>query len=130
MKNSKVTFPLSRKIAVMVIAIAIILSTVLIAAFTEHYRQEMIEDFERMAMDVAAIAATQLNPDKFQTYLDTGVKDEEFEKAFEQLSKFRESARSPAAPARSRRRSGICCRSRRFWRSRRRSREAAAARRV
>ena len=92
MKNSKVTFPLSRKIAVMVIAIAIILSTVLIAAFTEHYRQEMIEDFERMAMDVAAIAATQLNPDKFQTYLDTGVKDEEYEKAFEQLSKFRESA--------------------------------------
>jgi sigma-B regulation protein RsbU (phosphoserine phosphatase) len=92
MKNSKVTFPLSRKIAVMVIAIAIILSTVLIAAFTEHYRQEMIDDFERMAMDVAAIAATQLNPDKFQTYLDTGVKDEEYEKAFEQLSKFRESA--------------------------------------
>ena len=34
MKDSKVTFPLSRKIAVMVIAIAIILSTVLIAAFT------------------------------------------------------------------------------------------------
>ena len=92
MKNSKVTFPLSRKIAVMVIAIAIILSTVLIAAFTEHYRQEMIDDFERMAMDVAAIAATQLNPDKFQTYLDTGVKDEEYKNAFEQLSKFRESA--------------------------------------
>ena len=92
MKNSKVTFPLSRKIAVMVIAIAIILSTVLIAAFTEHYRQEMIEDFERMAMDVAAIAATQLNPDKFQTYLDTGVKDEEHKNASEQPSKFRESA--------------------------------------
>ena len=92
MKNSKVTFPLSRKIAVMVIAIAIILSTVLIAAFTEHYRQEMIDDFERMAMDVGAIAATQLNPDKCQTYLDTGVKDEEYEYAFEQLSKFRESA--------------------------------------
>ena len=92
MNDTKVKFPLSRKMAVMVIAIAVILSTVLIAVSTAHYKREMIDDFERMGMDVAAIAASQLDPDRFQKYLDTGVKDKEYLQDFNLLCDIRESA--------------------------------------
>ena len=92
MNDTKVKFPLSRKMAVMVIAIAVILSTVLIAVSTAHYKKEMIDDFERMGMDVAAIAASQLDPDRFQKYLDTGVKDKEYLQDFNLLCDIRESA--------------------------------------
>ena len=90
LERRKVQFPLSRKMAILVLAVAATLSTVLISLTYFHYRQEMYEHYEKFAMNVAGIAASQLNPDKIQTYLDTGVKDEEYEKAFKILCDIRE----------------------------------------
>ena len=82
MEHEKIRFPLSRKIALMVIAIGLSVSAVLITMSYVHYRSEMINHYETFARNIAAVAASQLNPDRIQHYLDTGEKDEEYEASF------------------------------------------------
>ena len=81
---------LSRKLALMVIIFALLLFTSLIALSIAHYYREMYEKHEEYAVNIAGIAASQLDPDKIQTYLDSGVKDEEYDRAYETLCKIRE----------------------------------------
>lgn len=90
MEHEKIRFPLSRKIALMVIAIGLSVSAVLITMSYVHYRSEMINHYETFARNIAAVAASQLNPDRIQHYLDTGEKDEEYEASFKVLCDIRE----------------------------------------
>ena len=85
MEQKKARFPLSRKLALMVAAIALILSAVLIFSSYTHYRAEMYEHYEEFAMNIGAVAASQLDPDRIQYYLDTGEKDEAYETAYKTL---------------------------------------------
>ena len=85
MEKKKIKFPLSRKIALMVIAFVFALNTVVIIISYNHYKREMYENYEKFAMNIGAVAAAQLNPDKFQTYLETGETDEEYRQAFDIL---------------------------------------------
>ena len=85
MEQKKTTFPLSRKLALMVAAIALSLSVVLIVLSYQHYKSEMYAHYEEFAMNIGAVAASQLDPDRIQYYLDTGEKDEAYETAFETL---------------------------------------------
>ena len=86
----KMTFSLRKKTAVMVMGIALLLSTILIALSYYHYRSEMYEHYEEFAMNIAAVAASQLDPDRIDGWLETGEKDEAYEKSFETLCKIRE----------------------------------------
>ncbi len=90
MKKRKTGMTLSRKLALMVIIFALLLFTSLIALSIAHYYREMYEKHEEYAVNIAGIAASQLDPDKIQTYLDSGVKDEEYDRAYETLCKIRE----------------------------------------
>ncbi len=89
-KREKKLFPLSRKVALTVIAIVVSLSTLLITLSYYHYRTEMFGHYERFAMNIASVAATQLDPDKIDTWLSTGEKDEDYEKSFDVLCDIRE----------------------------------------
>ncbi len=90
MNEKKTRFPLSRKIAVMVAVIALCLSAVMILMSYIHYRNEMYEHYEEFALNIAAVAASQLDPDRIQHYLDTGEPDEAYETAFKTLCDIRE----------------------------------------
>ena len=90
MEKREIRMPLSRKIAVLVTVFALSLSAALIAMSYFYYRNEMLEDYEAFAMKIARIAASQLNPDKIRTYLDTGEPDEKYEQAYRILCQIRE----------------------------------------
>jgi sigma-B regulation protein RsbU (phosphoserine phosphatase) len=90
MEQKKARFSLSRKLALMVAAIALTLSAVQIFSSYTHYRAEMYEHYEEFAMNIAAVAASQLDPDRIQHYLDTGEKDETYETAYKTLCDIRE----------------------------------------
>ncbi len=83
-------FPIRRKITLMVFVIALSLSAILIVTSYTHYRTEMFEHYENFAMNVGAVAASQIDPDRIQGYLETGVKDEEYERTFSILCDIRE----------------------------------------
>ena len=85
MRQKKKLFPLSRKLALMVAFITLSLSAVMIVLSYEHYKTEMYAHYEEFAMNVGAVAASQLDPDRIQYYLDTGEKDEAYETAFKTL---------------------------------------------
>ncbi len=90
MEQKKRTFPLSRKLALMVAAIALTLSAVLIILSYVHYRNEMYAHYEEFAMNIGAVAASQLDPDRIQYYLDTCEKDEAYQAAYQTLCDIRE----------------------------------------
>ncbi|MBQ6366784.1 MAG: SpoIIE family protein phosphatase [Oscillospiraceae bacterium] len=90
MEKKRVKSPLSRTIALRFTAFAFLLSAALIASSYLHYKTEMYEKFEQFAMNIAAVAASHLNPDKISTYLETGQKDEEYEHAYQILCQIRE----------------------------------------
>ena len=90
MENKKIRFPLSRKIALMLLVMAILLSAVLIVLSYTHYRSEMYEHYEEFAWNVGSIAASQLDPDKIEGYLETGEPDEDYEQRFAILCDIRE----------------------------------------
>ena len=92
MEKQKVRMPLSRKIAIMVLAFALALSFVLIAMSYFHYKNEMFDDYEKFATNIAAVAASQIDPDNIQTWLDTGEPDEEYEQTYDRLSLVLENA--------------------------------------
>ena len=92
MEKQKVRMPLSRKIAIMVLVFALALSFVLIALSYFHYKDEMFDDYEKFATNIAAVAASQIDPDNIRTWLDTGKPDEEYERTYERLSKVLENA--------------------------------------
>ena len=83
-------FPLSRKLTLMVAAITLSLSVVMILLNYEHYKTEMYAHYEEFAMNIGAVAASQLDPDRIQYYLDTGEKDEAYEKVYKTLCDIRE----------------------------------------
>ena len=83
-------FPLSRKLALMVAAITLSLSAVMILLNYTHYKTEMYAHYEEVAMNIGAVAASQLDPDRIQYYLDTGEKDEAYETAYKTLCDIRE----------------------------------------
>ena len=89
MKKEKMAFPLSRKITFMVVSLALSLSVVLIIFNYQNYKKEMFDHHERYAMNIGAIAASQLNPDKIQYYLDTGDADEEYRRSYRILTDIR-----------------------------------------
>ncbi len=86
----KIKHPLSRKIALMVIAFSLLLNLVAVAVSFFHYKREMHENYELFAMNIASVAAAHLNPDKFQYWLDSGEKDEEYLRAYQELCLIRE----------------------------------------
>ena len=92
MEKQKIRIPLSRKIAIMVLAFALALSFVLIALSYFHYRDEMFDDYKKFATDIAAVAASQIDPDNIRTWLDTGEPDEEYERTYDRLSRILENA--------------------------------------
>ena len=73
--TKRIKLPLRRKIALMITAFALLLSLVLILLNYYHYKDEMFKKYEDFAMNIGAIAASQLDPDRIQTYLDTGEPD-------------------------------------------------------
>ncbi len=90
MEKRKIRLPLSRKIALMVTAFGISLSIVLIVMSYVHYRKQMFAKNEQFAMNIGAVAASQLDPDRIQHYLDTGEPDEDYERAYRILCQIRE----------------------------------------
>ncbi len=90
MEQKKAKFPLSRKLTIMVALIALVLSAVLIILSYTHYKSEMYAHYEEFAMNIGAVAASQLDPDSFQRYLDSCEKDEAYEAAYDTLCDIRE----------------------------------------
>ena len=90
MSKEKMRFPIRRKITLMVFVIALSLSAILIVTSYTHYRTEMFEHYENFAMNIGAVAASQIDPDRIQGYLETGVRDEEYERTFSILCDIRE----------------------------------------
>lgn len=81
---------LRKKIALSVVVIALCLSSVLLIVSYRFHKNSMYENYEMVATNIAKIAETQLNPDKFQHYLDSKIKDDEYNKSFEILCDIRE----------------------------------------
>lgn len=90
MKNRTMSFPLSRKIALMLLTMAIILSAVLIILSYTHYRSEMFEHYEEFAWNIGSVAASQLDPDQIAGYLEAGEPDADYERRFAILSDIRD----------------------------------------
>ena len=90
MKKGQIRFPLSRRLSLLALIQILLLSIVLIVFNYKHYRDEMFEHYEMVGMNIGAIAASQLNPDKIQYYLDTCEIDEEYERAYDTLCDIRE----------------------------------------
>ena len=90
MEKKKFRMSLSRKIAVLVTVFALALSAALMSLSYFYYKNEMMEDYEEFAMKIAAVAASQLDPDRIRGYLDSGEADEEYEKAYHTLCQIRE----------------------------------------
>ena len=90
MKKNKMRFPLSRKIALMLLVIAVILSSVLIFTSYTHYRSEMYEHYEDFAWSIGSVAASQLDPDKIDSYLEMEEPDEDYQRSFDVLCDIRE----------------------------------------
>ncbi len=90
MGKKKVRLPLSRKIAIVVLLFALLLSAVQIFMSYTHYKSERYADYEKFASDIAAVAASQINPDLIEGWLEKGEPDEEYKKTFETLSQIRE----------------------------------------
>ena len=86
MGKKKVRLPLSRKIAIVVLLFALLLSAVQIFMSYTHYKSERYADYEKFASDIAAVAASQINPDLIEGWLEKGEPDEEYKKTFETLS--------------------------------------------
>ena len=59
--EKKIKLPLSRKIAIMVLLFAAALSVVLITVSYNHYKEERFDDYEQFAMNIAAVAASQID---------------------------------------------------------------------
>ncbi len=90
MEKNKIRLSLSRKIAIVVLLFALALSAVQIILSYTHYRQEMYADYEKFATDIAAVAASQINPDLIDGWLEKGEPDAEYEKSYKILSQIRE----------------------------------------
>ena len=92
MNREKIHFPISRRISILAFLLSLSLSFLLGIYCYMHYRTKMLEHYERVGMDIGSIAASQLNPDRIQHYLDTGIRDEEYERAYEILCDIRENS--------------------------------------
>lgn len=78
MKKEKIEFPLSRKIALMAILLALALSVQMIVFNYINYRDEMFEHYEHDAYKICLSAASRLEADRIAYYLETGERDEEY----------------------------------------------------
>lgn len=81
---------LSKKISLLIICIALCLSSVLIAFSYNYYQNTIFAHYETVATNIARIAAAQINKDRIQYYLDTLHKDEEYMETYERLCEIRE----------------------------------------
>lgn len=88
--EKKIKLPLSRKIAIMVLLFAAALSVVLITVSYNHYKEERFDDYEQFAMNIAAVAASQIDPDRIDGWLESGKPDEAYEKTYDILCQIRE----------------------------------------
>lgn len=70
---------LSKKIARMLLAIALSLSVVLILLSFFFYYSRTMKHYETQAKNIAAIAATRINPDKIQYYLSKALENPEYQ---------------------------------------------------
>ena len=89
-KDRDIKFPLSRKIALMLLIMAIMLSAVLIVSSYIHYRSEMIEHYEEFAWNIGSVAASQIDADRISDYLLMEEPDESYEQSFRTLCQIRE----------------------------------------
>ena len=85
MPGKKLTFSLGQKTRLMVIIIAVSVCLVLNVFSYTHYRKEMYDRYEDFAMNIGAIAASRINPDKIEHYIETCEKDEEYEETLSLL---------------------------------------------
>ena len=90
MEQKKIRFSLSRKLALMAVVSLLLLSFLQVFLSYTHYRSEMLEHYENVAMNIGAVAASQIDADRIQDYLDTGEIDEEYEKTYDILCDIRE----------------------------------------
>ncbi|MBE5996978.1 MAG: HAMP domain-containing protein [Lachnospiraceae bacterium] len=85
MKKKIFRHSLSQRITVNMILYAVLLNALLITLTYFYYKEKMFDKYETFATNIARTAASQLDPDKIQHYLDTGEKDEEYETAYDTL---------------------------------------------
>jgi hypothetical protein len=78
MKKEKIQFPLSRKIALMATAMALLVSLIVIVFNYQYYKTEMFEHYEQDARNVCVSAAGRIDPDRVAEYLAAGEKDEAY----------------------------------------------------
>ena len=90
MEKKKNRIPLSQKIAIMVLIFALAMGAVSIIMSYVHYKDEMYADYEKFAMNIAAVAASQIDPDQIQTWLTAEDPGEEYEQTLAILSQIRE----------------------------------------
>ncbi len=90
MEKKRVKIPLSRKIAAMVLVFALALSIVAIAMSYFHYRREMFDDYEKFADNIAAVAASQIDPDLIDFWLEAEDPGEEYYSTLDELCLIRE----------------------------------------
>ena len=91
-EKEKIRFPLSRRLTLMVLGAVLALSILQVALSYMHYRREMLEHYERTAMNIGAVAASQLEPDRIQHYLDTGETDEAYDESYRILCDIQQNA--------------------------------------
>ena len=83
MKKEKIQFPLSRKIALMATAMALLVSLIVIVFNYQYYKTEMFEHYEQDARSVCVRAAGRIDPDRVTHYLAAGEKDEAYEQSYQ-----------------------------------------------
>ena len=80
MNKEKVKFPLSRKIALMAVVLALFVSLVMIVFNYQNYKMEMLEHYEHDAVRIGSGIAARLDPDRITRYIETGETDEVYER--------------------------------------------------
>ena len=89
MEKQKIRMPLSRKIAAMVLVFALAMSMVSITMSYFHYRREMFDDYEKFATNIAAVAASHIDPDLIAMWLEAEDPGEEYYRTFDELCQIR-----------------------------------------
>ena len=81
----KLKFSLGQKMAVSIIIVSLLLVVVALLFGYYNYADRTYNQYKTLASNLAKTAATQLDPDKISTYLDTMKKDEAYEEMLQNL---------------------------------------------
>lgn len=85
MSKNKIRLSLGQKMAISIIVVSILLVAVALLFGYYNYADRTYNQYKTIASNLAKTAATQLDPDKIPTYLDTMETDEDYEKMLQAL---------------------------------------------